>query len=125
MMIFQNRIFRVDLRANRKVLYLFGDNDARIGEGGQAKEMRGEPNAVGIRTKKYPMMGSKNFYTDDEYSDNVQKIEEDFVKVKAYLLKGGVVVCPMDGLGTGMAQLRERAPRTYLYLVDTITVLRG
>jgi hypothetical protein len=47
-------IYRRDLRANPESLYLFGDNTKRVGIGGQAREMRGEPNAVGIATKNAP-----------------------------------------------------------------------
>ena len=54
MIIYQKFIYRSDLKANPSVLYLFGDNLQRVGLGGQAKEMRGEPNAVGIATKKAP-----------------------------------------------------------------------
>lgn len=47
----QKFIFREDLQANPDVYYLFGDNVERRGLGGQAKEMRGEPNAIGVATK--------------------------------------------------------------------------
>ncbi|MEC7290450.1 MAG: hypothetical protein VXW22_10215, partial [Pseudomonadota bacterium] len=46
----QHRIYRQDLRANPGTIYVFGDNTERVGLGGQAKEMRGEPNARGIAT---------------------------------------------------------------------------
>lgn len=48
----QTRIYRADLAMNPKVLYVFGDNLERKGFGGQAYEMRGEPNAFGIATKR-------------------------------------------------------------------------
>ena len=35
--IFQKMIYREDLIRNRSVIYVFGDNDLRIGKGGQAK----------------------------------------------------------------------------------------
>lgn len=41
-------IKRQDLKSNPNTQYLFGDNLKRSGFGGQAKEMRGEPNAIGI-----------------------------------------------------------------------------
>jgi len=46
--LYQDQIKRDDLRAHPDRIYLFGDNVARQGRGGQAKEMRGEPNALGI-----------------------------------------------------------------------------
>jgi len=57
----QHKIYRKDLKNNPDVLYLFGDNLVQKGFGGQAKEMRGEPNAEGIPTKKLPSMEAKAF----------------------------------------------------------------
>lgn len=48
----QDQIMRRDLLDNQDKLYVFGDNMVRRGFGGQAREMRGEPNAVGIRCSK-------------------------------------------------------------------------
>jgi hypothetical protein len=58
----QKWITRDDLRANPNVLYLFGDNERREGLGGQAKEMRGEPNAIGVRTKASPSKHETAFW---------------------------------------------------------------
>ena len=43
-------------RANPRAIYVFGDNLLRKGLGGQAKEMRGEPNTLGIVSKKYDIL---------------------------------------------------------------------
>ena len=59
---FQERITRADLRANPDTLYVFGDNMRRRGMGGQAAEMRGEPNAVGIPTKWRPSRTEWDFF---------------------------------------------------------------
>jgi hypothetical protein len=53
-LIFQEWITRKDLRENPDKRYVFGDNVERRGYGGQAKEMRGEPNAIGVVTKWAP-----------------------------------------------------------------------
>ena len=47
-------ITREYVRANPDKIFLFGDNLEQRGLGGQAAAMRGEPNAVGIPTKKRP-----------------------------------------------------------------------
>ena len=44
----QTWITRDDLRANRDLIYVFGDNVERDGRRGLAREMRGEPNAHSI-----------------------------------------------------------------------------
>lgn len=126
----QKWIKREDLQANPNVIYLFGDNELRIGFGGQAKEMRGEPNAVGIVTKKSPTA----FMSDDELILNKQKIDSDFNTIKIKLAKLNsfwdsvkgrvVVVIPADGLGTGLADLPNKAPKTYKYLCEKLEQLK-
>jgi hypothetical protein len=44
-------ITREMVRADPSTVFVFGDNMARNGLAGQAKEMRGEPNAIGVPTK--------------------------------------------------------------------------
>ncbi len=114
---YQKRITRDDLKANPDTLYVFGDNAQRVGMGGQAGEMRGERNAVGVRTKKAPTSGDGGFFTDDEFDRNVVMIDNDLARVRAHLADGGDVVYPADGIGTGLSELPKRAPRTYSYLV--------
>ena len=114
----QKWIYRSDLQSNPDVLYLFGDNDQRQGLGGQAKEMRGEPNAVGVRTKYEPNDREESFFRDEDvyYHQQVGMIDVDLRPVYDHLKRGGIVVLPTDGLGTGLSQLPERAPRTAEFL---------
>ena len=111
--IYQKQVYRADLQKNPGVMYLFGDNDERAGLGGQAKEMRGEPNAVGIRTKKTPSRSVSAFWSDNEWSDNTGKI----------IMDGGVVVIPADGLGTGLSRMEEVCPRSFEYLQTALRAL--
>lgn len=113
----QKFITREDVKANPDNIYVFGDNDLREGLGGQAKEMRGEPNSIGIRTKKAPHQGEDAYYTDDEYSDNVKKINEDINLIRQKcVLRGKTLVLPEDGIGTGLANLNQTAPKTAKFL---------
>ncbi|MEP1142641.1 MAG: hypothetical protein ABJH52_02885 [Henriciella sp.] len=50
----QTWITREDLRANRAILYVYGDNVAREGFRGLARQMRGEPNAHPISVSWAP-----------------------------------------------------------------------
>jgi hypothetical protein len=104
----------VDVKANPNKLYIFGDNVKRIGTGGQA-QIRNNPNAMGIATKLAPSMDESAFMTDKDLSKNKAIIDEDIAKIKA-AATGKVVVFPKDGLGTGLAKLKEKAPKTYTYL---------
>lgn len=118
--LFQKFIIRDDLRKFREVTYIFGDNDCRKGYGGQAKEMRGEPNSIGIRVKKRPSNDITAYYTDKEYSYNTEKIGEDFKKIVRDILMGRIIIFPADGIGTGLAKLNQFAPNTLEYINNYI-----
>jgi hypothetical protein len=102
------------IQANPHVLFVFGDNILRIGYGGQAKEARGEMNAVGIPTKMSP---DQYLYDDDFYTVK-EPIVEAFVILAQHLRKGYDVVWPFDGVGTGLARLPETAPRIFEAIED-------
>lgn len=124
--IFQSLIKRADLRSNPRVLYLFGDNEARAGYGGQAAEMRGEPNAIGIRTKRAPSNKPGSFWIEGASAGQaapshfVAMVESDFAPVRAELGRGTIVIVPLDGLGTGLARLPDLAPVTARYLANLV-----
>lgn len=123
----QKFIFRSDLLANPRLLYVFGDNEQRTGLGGQAKEMRGEENAFGIRTKRSPTNDNAAFWSDDNYVENSLMIAEDYHALKDALQVGlyqGLII-PEDGLGTGYSQMPKRCPRTFAYLNDVISLMKS
>lgn len=110
-------ITRSFVRAHRDHIFLFGDNLARRGFGGQAAQMRIEPNAIGIPTKKLPSNVEEAFFTDSEFEQNKAAIDRAFERL--YQMSSTVaqiVVMPSDGLGTGRAQLDRKAPQTFAYL---------
>lgn len=110
-------ITREYVRANRNKLFLFGDNLERRGFGGQAAAMRGEPNAIGIPTKKSPSYRDDAFFSDDEFEQNKASIDAAFAEIMRAITDSiRVIVIPSDGLGTGRAQLERRAPRTFAHL---------
>jgi hypothetical protein len=121
-LIYQKEWFTVEsVNANPNTLYLFGDNDARVGKGGQAI-IRDCPNAHGIRTKRTPSMHELSFWSDDDYARCAEALYADFHKPFAYHVAGLDVVVSADGLGTGMSQLPERAPRVYALLQKFLTL---
>lgn len=115
----RERITREDLRAEENKIFLFGDNLKQTGYGGQAKEMRGEPNAVGIPTKKEPANNPTSFFTDKEFEANRQAIDKAFGKIP----QDKTVVVPKGGIGTGLAKLEEKSPRTFAYLNEKLAEL--
>ena len=108
----RDHISREDIRAEKDKIFLFGDNLTGRGYGGQAKEMRGEENAIGIPTKKAPSNNQSSFFTDKELTANIKAIDKAFSKIPP----DKTVVIPKAGLGTGLAQLEEKAPNTFAYL---------
>lgn len=114
-------ITRSFVKAHPDHIFLFGDNLAGKGFGGQAAAMRGEPNAVGIPTKKYPSNSTESFFCDTELEQNREAIDLAFDRLSALIsIVTKFVVIPADGLGTGRAQLQEQAPLTFAYLQKRI-----
>jgi hypothetical protein len=120
-------ISRSDLQANPDTLYVFGDNMQRRGRKGQAAEMRGEPNAIGIPTKWRPARTEDAYLSDDAWKDPEVKsaIEGAFRKLETHLASGRNIVLPADGIGTGLAELPTRAPRLFARLERWIAVLEA
>ena len=112
-----NWITRSFVRAHRDRIFLFGDNLTQRGFGGQAAAMRGEPNTVGIPTKKLPRNSEAAFFCDEEFEQNKAAIDQAFKRLLQISSPAEqIVVISANGLGTGRAQLETRAPRTFAYL---------
>ncbi len=116
------QITRAMLKAEPDTLFLFGDNDDRRGLGGQAASMRGESNAVGVRTKAHPTTASDAFWSDSQLAENKRKIDED---LKRAFEHNGKVVIPSAGLGSGLARLDVTAPQTFAYLESRLKALEA
>ena len=122
--VFVERYSREDLRNNPENLYVFGDNIRRVGLGGQAAACRGEPNAVGIPTKIGPSNGPTDFFFDAILPDLKPFFDHGFKQLEDHLTRGGIVVWPKDGIGTGLAQLPIRAPKIHEYLNQRLAELQ-
>lgn len=114
-------------RAEPAALFAFGDNALRRGSGpksGQAV-IRQEPNAVGIVVKHAPTQRPDAFFTDADIALFQRLNAPAFVALAAHLRAGNVVVWPADGIGTGRAELPERAPRLWASLERARLRLEG
>jgi DNA polymerase elongation subunit (family B) len=103
-------------KANPDKIFVFGDNEERVGMGGQAKELRGEPNAIGIVTKARASHNIDAYWSDVNYEENKKKVLLDVAKVMDEMKKGKTIVLPAAGIGTGLAELSTRAPRTLEFI---------
>lgn len=122
---YRKRITRAMVQSEPDTLFVFGDNFVRKGFGGQAKEMRGEPNAVGICTKRYPSMRQNAFLSNDDYKEWRAKTIPAYRKLLAHKAAGGRIVWPADGIGSGLARLQECAPRIATAIEVIEADLRG
>jgi hypothetical protein len=113
-----NEITRENVLKRSDTIFVFGDNLAESGYGGQAKELRGLPNAYGVPTKKFPSMNKNAFFTDEEFEQNKDAIERSINKIPIDCKD--IVVLP---LGVGRAELYLRAPKTFDYLIDRMRTL--
>lgn len=111
------KYYTIDLvNANPDCLFIFGSNLIGKGMGGQAV-IRYCKNAHGIPTKKLPMNTPKSFFSDREFEKNKEVIK---AAIDSIDLSYDTIVFPEDGLGTGLAELPKRAPKTYSFMVDYI-----
>jgi hypothetical protein len=109
-------ITRSDVQMKPEARFVFGDNWRREGFGGQAKSMRGEPNAIGVATKWSPDMGDMSFFSDGSaHCETI--VLADLGTIEHALSEGRTVYVPKDGLGTGLSQLPQRAPKLYAALL--------
>lgn len=112
------KFYTVDLvKQNPDKIYVFGDNCYNVGNGGQAV-IRGEVNSFGIVTKIAPDNKVDSFFTDKEFNRFKEYVDDDiFHLTKNYNLGNyQAIVFPKDGLGTGLADLPNKAPKCFEYL---------
>lgn len=115
-------IERRDVQAAPEARFVFGDNAERIGLGGQAAAMRGEPNAIGVATKWAPSNRPEAFYAEGDPAA-LRVIDADIDKVAAALADGRTVYVPRDGLGTGLSELPRRAPFLHQHIINRFRAL--
>lgn len=107
-----NRYSAQSVSADPGRIYVFGNNVQDTGKGGQAI-IRDLPNAFGIVTKMKPSTSKDAYFYDTNLEANKAAIDNDIQEIKN---DGRPVVFPKDGIGTGLAKLKEKAPKTYEYL---------
>lgn len=98
-------------------LFVYEDNDSHLENEG-IQGIHYQKNAVGIPTRKIPNHREYSYYTDREYLCNKKKIFDAIKLINEKLIKEYYVslVIPINGFGTGYAQLDKRAPKTFSYL---------
>ena len=104
-------------RSFKEMVFVFGDNIEEWGFGGQAI-IRDEPNAFGVPTKISPYE-----YMRDDHEDIhkfTARIFSCVTNLKSMQEEGKTIVFPQGGLGTGLAQLPEKAPGVFKFLNELL-----
>ena len=113
----KTKYYTIELvESNPSCLFIFGDNLIGKGTGGQAV-IRYCKNSHGIPTKKYPSNTESSFFNDKEFENNKKVIQ---AAIDSIDTSYQTIVFPVDGLGTGLAELPARAPKTYKFMIDSI-----
>lgn len=105
------------------LLFIYSDNDAKIGKNEQAV-IRDSPNTIGIPTMKFPINDPCAYYTDDELENNKSKIDTAIEEIKKRIPNYKGIVLPEMGIGSGIAKLDTVAPLTYIYLSHELEKLK-
>lgn len=103
-----------DCRDNPEKIFVFGDNLARFGRGGQAT-IRLEANAFGVPTKRAPYTKEHDYFHDKpcEREHVLAALRQVF-----HLGKDHTLVLPRDGIGTGLAKMPEKSPLIFAEMCD-------
>ncbi len=117
-LLYIKRYYRDYIQQRPEWLFVFGDNWEAKGYAGQAFHARGEPNAIGISTKKYPAMTNDSFFTDHDYNNWIYKENAKLRLLINASRIGRVIIWPLDGIGTGLSQLQKRAPLIWNKIED-------
>jgi hypothetical protein len=117
---------RTDVEKQTDKVFLFGDNtDDRLKTNhvptSTQAVIRGLPNALGIDTKNDRGTGTKSHLTDNDFNWFKTHVDEVITKAKE---SGKTIVIPADGIGTGKAMLKEKAPRLFNYLQSELNKLK-
>ena len=104
-------------RENPNSLYVFGDNTERVGTGGQAC-IRREHNSIGLATKDT----CGKYFSDKHLESNKIYINDDIFAIREKMLNDMYeeLVLPAMGLGTGLSDMQNQCPRTFLYLCERL-----
>ncbi len=102
-------------------LFLFGDNAEDFISGYVPKStqavIRGLPNALGIITKRNRFKSDSSYLNDQDFDAFKEQLDS---VIEEALSSGLTIVIPEDGIGTGAAKLKEKAPLLFDYLAERL-----
>jgi hypothetical protein len=107
-------------------VFLFGDNtndrlNTKYIPSSTQAVIRELSNAIGIDTKKDRATNNSSYFTNADFNIFKQQVDEAIQKAKN---SGKTIVIPADGIGTGKAMLKEKAPKLFGYLQQELDNLK-
>ncbi|HEX9464682.1 MAG TPA: hypothetical protein VGB82_18940 [Alphaproteobacteria bacterium] len=118
-------VTRDRVRAGKLFLFAFDDDEMRSTDAGLAAQCRGEPNAVGIRTRRAASNDPTAAWRDEDLVRHQAMLDDDFAILVSWVEAGGPVFLPKAGLGMLPPRLVDAAPRTFLFLQKKVKELRA
>lgn len=118
---------RSDVSKQTNKVFLFGDNTEDrtkthyIPSSTQAV-IRGLPNAIGIDTKKNRNTIPSSYLSNEDFEWFKKHVDTQIQKAKD---TNKIIVLPTDGIGTGKAMLKEKAPKLFTYLQNALNNLES
>lgn len=124
--VFSGNWTRQDVANQTSKVFLFGDNTNDRVNTHYVPTMtqaviRGLDNVIGIDTKKNRGTSEDSYFTDEDFDTFKSQVDEAIQKA---IDSGKTIVIPEGGIGTGKAQLKERAPKLFSYLQNKLNALR-
>ena len=111
---------RDEVARDTESIYVFGDNaeDAYTNFYPSRTQavIRGLSNSFGLVTKRNRGTAYESYFYDSDLSYFKPVIEVTIEVLKMYQEEGKTITFPSDGIGTGKAMLREKAPLCWDYL---------
>ena len=112
------------LKKDPNSYFVYGDNLQGSGKGGQAV-IRGLPNTIGVPTKVAPRTDASAFFNDKrDFLKAKKALDTKFNQIRTLLSEGKTVYISSAGLGTGRADLKNKAPRIFSYLQSQMGSLK-
>jgi hypothetical protein len=107
-------------------VFLFGDNTndrtvTKYVPSMTQAVIRGLPNAIGVDTKKDRGTSATSYLTDADFDAFKNHVDS---QIKLAKDSGKTIVIPADGIGTGKAMLKEKAPKLFEYLQQELNKLK-
>jgi hypothetical protein len=111
--------------------YLFGDNlndkyNTKYIPLQTQAVIRGLPNAFGIVTKKDRKTNINSYLTDQNFDEIKNDIDKTLDEAIDYAKKhNGKIIIPSHGIGTGKADLKNKAPKIFEYINHKLVQLQN